>query len=55
MSGEKVEKGTVFSKRRMSQYAFNTVIGAAPYILWSRFSAQDFLDTQENVSYTADK
>jgi len=33
----------------MSQYVSGTVISAAPHILW-----QNILDTQVNVSYTAD-
>jgi len=38
LSGDAAKRWTDFSKRRKSQYAFNAVIGAAPYILWSRFS-----------------
>ncbi len=35
--------------RRMAQCAFSAAIGTAPHILW-----QNILDTQVNVSYTAD-
>jgi hypothetical protein len=34
----------------MSEFSFRVVIGAIHYILW-----QNILDTQVNVSYTADK
>jgi len=39
----------VFTLGQMAQCVPKTVISAAPHILW-----QKILDTQENVSYTAD-
>jgi hypothetical protein len=48
-AGKTAKRWTDFSKRRLSQYAFSAIIGAAPHILW-----QNILDTQDGLSYTAD-